>query len=150
MANFDLFWQHYPLKKGKGYARKCFAKVKVSDEVILKAINDQIKEKQYLRSQNRFVPEWKNPSTWINQECWSDECFLPQKAQTKRQFANSIDTLHRAYNILKNLCAEKFESYCQQVRLTPTDRECVLNRHHGIYTEDKARKIAGSMLREIS
>jgi len=24
-------------------------------------------------NQKTFIPEWKNPTTWLNGECWNDE-----------------------------------------------------------------------------
>ena len=134
MTDFDKFWSHYPLKKGKGYAKKCFEKARKNGlpetDVLIGAIEDQKREKAHLRSQNRFTPEWKNPSTWINQECWKDECILPKPA-IKRIKVHSIETLHRAYNILSNLGQEKFKSYCLQVGLSKDDQEAVWNKYQG-------------------
>ncbi len=35
-------------------------------------------QKQALRIAGKFVPEWKNLSTWINQRCWEDEQVSPE------------------------------------------------------------------------
>src|SRR5210317_1144916 len=107
MTDFDTFWAHYPLKKGKGAARKKFETLKKNKilpdiTTLIKAINDQHKEKTHLRNQNKFCPEWKHPSTWLNQECWGDVCIMPHQPRPIVK-TNSIGTLHRAYNILKNL-----------------------------------------------
>ena len=140
MSDFDLFWSHYPYKKGKIYAEKCFERAKKKGmppvDTLIDAIHNQIKEKSYLKSQNKFCPEWKNPSTWLNQGCWQDECVLPDRAKP-RQKTYTIDTIHRAYNILKNLGEDKFNSYCDQVGLSDQDREAILNKHKGLFDVSK-------------
>ena len=136
---FDSFYSHYPIKRGKGAARKKYESLKKkkilpSDEVLIKAIHEQKKEKSYLRSQNKFVPEWKYTSTWLNQECWDDECFLPKTpTPITRGPVNSLGNMTRAFNILCNLGSDKFESFCQQVRMSADDRERVLNKYSGRY-----------------
>tara|TARA_Y100000310_G_C20014261_1_gene504385 strand:+ start:51 stop:416 length:366 start_codon:yes stop_codon:yes gene_type:complete len=37
------------------------------------AIERQIAHKKKLKAAKRFVPEWKNFKTWINQSCWEEE-----------------------------------------------------------------------------
>jgi len=144
--SFDEFWSHYPNKKGKGAARKKFETLKKNKilpptEDLIEAIHSQIKERKHLRSQNRFVPEWKHPSTWLNQECWTDVCFAPEKAMDTRKFVHTTQTLHRAYNVLSNLGRDRFESFCEQVSLCPEDREAVLNKHSGKF--DAQRLVGG-------
>ena len=140
---FDLFYSHYPLKKGKGEARKKYEtlkkkKILPDDETLIKAIHNQMKEKQHLRNKNQFVPEWKYPSTWLNQECWDDECFLPSEpTPITRGPVNSLGNMTRAFNILCNLGSEKFESFCQQVSMSPADREAVINKHSGKFNVQK-------------
>ena len=36
-------------------------------------IEKQIRHKEKLKRLGRFVPEWKNLQTWINQRCWEEE-----------------------------------------------------------------------------
>ena len=64
---FDQFWRAYPNRKGKGAARKAFAKaIKLTTiERILAAIE------RYVATQDPNY--FKNPATWLNQECWDDE-----------------------------------------------------------------------------
>ena len=136
MNDFELFYSHYPLKKSKGAAKKKFESLQKTKQlpdvnVLIKSIQDQIKEKKHLQSQNRFVPEWKHPSTWLNQSCWSDVCILPQERLPQTRVSNSIDNLQRALNILSNMGKESFESFCRQTRLSDHDRECVLMAHNG-------------------
>jgi hypothetical protein len=139
---FDLFYSHYPLKKGKGAARKKYESLKKKkilpdDEILIKAIQDQQKEKSYLRSQNKFVAEWKHPATWLNQECWDDECFLPSTPTPIARPVNSLGNMTRAFNIISNLGQNAFESYCKQINMPPEDREAVINKYQGKYDIQK-------------
>jgi len=151
MTDFELFYSHYPLKKSKGAAKKKFESLHKSKQlpdvnVLIKSIQDQIKEKKHLQSQNRFVPEWKHPSTWLNQACWSDVCILPQEHRPQTRVSNSIDNLQRALNILSNMGNDKFESFCRQAHLSDHDRECVLFSYNG--GPRKVRELSKSMLKE--
>jgi phage replication O-like protein O len=76
--NFDLFWKNYPIKKNKKKAREIWCRLKKKNELpdidkVLKAIKDQIAEKQNLQDNGKFCPEWKHPTTWLNNGCWDDE-----------------------------------------------------------------------------
>jgi hypothetical protein len=45
-------------------------------KLLLPALKKEIEYKNNLRKAGKFVPEWKNLSTWINQKCWTQE-FQP-------------------------------------------------------------------------
>lgn len=80
---FDKWYQHYPLKVSKGAARKAFAKLNPSEELIglmIRAIHAQIQHREKMKLAQRFVPEWKYPATWIRAECWEDELPEVEKA----------------------------------------------------------------------
>lgn len=72
-ADFDAFWALYPRKKSKGEAKKAWAQLKPSREIIsaimaklplLAASHDWTKEG------GQYVP---NPATWLRAEGWEDE-----------------------------------------------------------------------------
>lgn len=72
-ADFDAFWDLYPKKKSKGEAKKAWAQLKPSREIIsaimaklplLAASHDWTKEG------GQYVP---NPATWLRAEGWEDE-----------------------------------------------------------------------------
>lgn len=72
-ADFDAFWALYPKKKSKGEAKKAWAQLKPSREIIsaimaklplLAASHDWTKEG------GQYVP---NPATWLRAEGWEDE-----------------------------------------------------------------------------
>ena len=72
-ADFDAFWALYPKKKSKGEAKKAWAQLKPSREIIsaimaklplLAASHDWTKEG------GQYIP---NPATWLRAEGWEDE-----------------------------------------------------------------------------
>jgi len=67
------FYSAYPLKKSKAQAFKSWKKLKPDLGVCLSAIQSQMIEKSFLKAEKKFCPEWKHPSTWLNQQCWEDE-----------------------------------------------------------------------------
>ena len=72
-VSFLSFWNEYPVKKGKGSAYKSWLKKKPDIENVLLAIKNQIDEKEKLKANQQFCPEWPHPTTWLNQERWDDE-----------------------------------------------------------------------------
>lgn len=69
-AAFDMFWDAYPKKVGKGAAWKAFVKVKVPVESLLSAIEQQKCSTQWTKENGQYIP---NPATWLNQGRWEDE-----------------------------------------------------------------------------
>lgn len=66
---FNKFWDKYDHKKSKTTALTAFKKsLKIeSFENILKGLD------QYINHRGANSKYWKNPTTWLNQECWNDE-----------------------------------------------------------------------------
>ena len=67
---FDLFWNTYPRKVGKGKAEEAWIKNKPNVEDVLKTLSWQKQSKQWFKENGAFIP---NPSTYINQKRWLDE-----------------------------------------------------------------------------
>ena len=70
---FEQFWEVYPRKVGKGAARKAFAKIKPSEELLKRmvvAIVAQTKSTAWTDEGGRYIP---SPSRWLNEERWEDE-----------------------------------------------------------------------------
>lgn len=91
-SNFDLFWTAYPKKVGKEAARKAFAKVKVSVDVLVSAIELQKRCEQWTKDSGQYIP---NPATWLNQGRWDDEPFAlpaeqPQEQKKPKQYRQEI------------------------------------------------------------
>lgn len=79
--DFIEFWKSYPNRIGKDAAWGAWQKRngdRPPVEQIIQAIKDQ-KEWRESARQGEFRPEWKNPSTWINQGCWNDETPKPER-----------------------------------------------------------------------
>jgi hypothetical protein len=69
---FDIFWNAYPKKIGKAYAKKCFEKLKPNAELVdrmVSAINEQKQTDSWKEAKGKYIP---NPSTWLNQQRWDD------------------------------------------------------------------------------
>jgi len=64
---FELFWDLYPRKIGKGAARKAWIKAltKTDPATVLSAVKSQP-----WPADVQFLP---HPATWLNQERWTDE-----------------------------------------------------------------------------
>lgn len=70
---FEQFWAAYPKRVSKGAARKAWAKLKPSEQLlqaILAGIGRAKTSAQWLRDDGRFVP---HPATWLNAEGWLDD-----------------------------------------------------------------------------
>lgn len=86
---FDRWYKHYPRRVGRGAARKSFEKLNPSEDLVeqmIRAVQKQEKMRREAKANKQFVPEWKNPSTWLNQECWTDDAptYEPEvQKQTK-------------------------------------------------------------------
>ena len=67
---FDLFWNTYPRKVGKGKAEEAWIKHKPNVDDVLKTLAWQKQSKQWFKNNGTFIP---NPTTYINQKRWLDE-----------------------------------------------------------------------------
>jgi hypothetical protein len=81
MSSFDAFWSVYPRRVGKGAARKSFEKaLKIaSADEIMSGLRRQLP--YYSTREHQFIP---HPSTWLNQERWSDDP-QPVRSNTGRR-----------------------------------------------------------------
>lgn len=73
-AAFDQFWAAYPRKESKGAARAAWTKaLKKTDAHTLVAA-----ALEYRQRRNGQEPQFtKQATTWLNQECWTDETPAP-------------------------------------------------------------------------
>lgn len=71
-SEFDVFWDAYPRKKNKEYARKAFAKaIKDTDiETILDALSKQKQSHDWQKANGQYIPY---PASWLNAHKWEDE-----------------------------------------------------------------------------
>jgi DNA-binding transcriptional MerR regulator len=87
---FDNFRKNYPgTKRGlktefENYKKKHKDWKEVLN-LLLIAVDDQIKVRELKRQKHEFVPEWKNLSTWINQRCWEEETEIKLIQETEEK-----------------------------------------------------------------
>ena len=72
LQEFDIFWEKYPMKKGKTDAERHWHRIKPVLSEVMAALELQKQEKEWLAQYKKFVSEWKHGSTWVNQKCWRD------------------------------------------------------------------------------
>ncbi len=100
--DFELFWEAYPKKKGKGAARKAFEnaiKKGVTVDVLIDAVNRQRCGTQWIKDNGQYIP---HPATWLNQERWEDEPDLtpadnPQYQQRPRYDPNAKNNVQAGF-----------------------------------------------------
>jgi len=80
-SQFESFWNLYDKKKSRPDAEKKFkaALSKDSFENIIAGLE------KYVMARSPDSQYWKNPSTWLNQECWKDDY---SQVTRPTQFAN--------------------------------------------------------------
>ena len=126
--NFEKFYSEYPVHTGKTPALEKWKK-KLKDgtlpelNILLEAIRRQ---NVWRENTTEFRPAWKNPASWLHQECWTDEMT--------------------SYGGTKNGNNRKFTS---EKPISRQDREQndEAERINREYREAKARKAAGEAVR---
>ena len=101
--DFDIFWEAYPLKKGKRDAEKHWKRYKPDLSEALAYLEKQKQERIWLKHNKRFVPEWKHGSTWVFNECWTDgydEDF--EKAEEIRDKLEQLKAISSKQKIVSN------------------------------------------------
>lgn len=82
---FESFWNAYDHKIGKGAAVRAFKKaIKAGlpePDTLVAIIGVQKAQRAKLKASGVFVPEWPNPTTWLNGERWTDEIKAPEREQ---------------------------------------------------------------------
>lgn len=74
---FEIFWDKYNKKTSKAETKKKFiiALKKVSFEKLMLGLD------KYIANRGDDSKYWKNPTTWLNQECWDDEYSIKTTSQ---------------------------------------------------------------------
>lgn len=105
---FDAFWSVYPEKVGKGAARKAFpvALSKAPLETLIAGVRRYIATKP--RDRN-----YCHPSTWLNEERWSDEPTAPpvRGSPAPRELDNLIDSLVNTMDFADANATTQIEGY---------------------------------------
>lgn len=94
--HFAIFWKNFPNKISKKKAQEIFEKLVKPDESlglkIVAAVEAQIKFRAWKKKRGDFVPEWKHPTTWLNQGCWEDEATIPANSPAGQQNQREIES----------------------------------------------------------
>ena len=90
-GDFDAFWSQYPKKVGKGAAKTAYSRAlkKVSHADIMAGLARYNPDPQYTC----------NPTTWLNQERWSDEhIHTAKQSDDAERIGRTSDAFEKAAN----------------------------------------------------
>ncbi|WP_133139686.1 hypothetical protein [Legionella genomosp. 1] len=96
---FDQFWSVYPVKRSQPQAQQAFLELNPSAELfqrMMNALQQQIAYHDQQIALKRWMPNWKNASNWIAQQCWNDE--LPTQHQKDEHHATHQKSYSAATN----------------------------------------------------
>lgn len=71
--SFEIFWNHYPRKVGKGDAKKVWSRIKAVRSLLpkmLELIEAQKKSEGWRKENGQFIPY---PARWLRGERWNDQ-----------------------------------------------------------------------------
>lgn len=77
---FDIFWNIYPKKVCKDAARAAYEKAAAPLEVLLNAVEEQKKSKQWNQDGGKYIP---NPAAWLEHRRWEDELPAVQSGEVR-------------------------------------------------------------------
>lgn len=116
-SNFDAWYAIYPNKGSRGEARRAYAKAEKNFDgapmeflkMCMHAVKAQIKFRQQQKAASVFVPNWKGPSPWLNQECWADPVALePERKVTIGAQCSKPNCIHPSMGPQFTLCEEHY------------------------------------------
>lgn len=73
LTSFEEFWKEYPNKKAKKKAEGIWKRIKPTEElfkVIMAGLSKAKQSAQWRKDGGQYIP---HPTTWLNQERWTDE-----------------------------------------------------------------------------
>ncbi|MGC1181936.1 hypothetical protein [Legionella sp.] len=99
LQGFDHFWRVYPEKKSRERAFEIFKQINPDEhllQIMLQALEQQIKAHKAKKAHSEWVPAWKFPANWLSQKCWEDEVKveLKQEIRNEKRRANTNKTAH--------------------------------------------------------
>lgn len=86
LSQFEKFWHAYPEKKSKSNAWTAFQRLNPDQELfdkMLQALETQIHHRETMQLNGAWVPFWKYPSNWLEQQCWEDEVTMDYLQETR-------------------------------------------------------------------
>lgn len=97
IQQFEQFWAAYPRRIGKGAARRSFERALrlATFEDIMTGLNRQ--SQYYASKEAQFIP---HPTTWLNQERWSDDPQPIANQNQRRTIADAANDFNARYRDL--------------------------------------------------
>lgn len=89
---FEAWWKEYPKKVGKGDARRSWGKIKPGkalQETMLKTLRAARESDQWKADGGKYIP---NPSTWLNQERWSDDVSTYTRRAVRQTAFHNVES----------------------------------------------------------
>ena len=108
-ATFEKFWQRYPKKRAKKPAYKAWCKLKLTRGLfteIMQALQQHKRSEQWQRDNGRFIPL---PTTWINQERWTDVLEVNHTGVSEKLEARACKKckfVYSKHSLIDGLCRE--------------------------------------------
>lgn len=81
--SFDEFWKEYPNKKAKPKAFESWKKISPDDSLfkeIMSGLGKAKNSQQWRKDNGQYIP---HPTTWLNQQRWTDEVEIKSKGSDK-------------------------------------------------------------------
>lgn len=118
---FDIFWNEYPRKVGKGQAKKIWSKIapdKALFEKIMSALRVVKNCQQWQTDRGQFIP---HPATWLNQERWDDEYGTADAEAPNNKASPKYGTKNLFKNFgERNYTPEELEAFAMNTMNTQT------------------------------
>jgi hypothetical protein len=86
LSRFEKFWHAYPEKKSKSNAWTAFQRLNPDQELfdkMLQALETQTHHRETMQLSGAWVPFWKYPSNWLEQQCWEVEVTMDYLQETR-------------------------------------------------------------------
>ncbi|WP_146740042.1 hypothetical protein [Legionella quinlivanii] len=114
---FEQFWSVYPVKRSMPQAQQAFVELNPSAELfqrMMNALQQQIAYHDQQIALKRWMPNWKNASNWITQQCWNDE--LPTQHQKDEHHAThqKPSSTTSGYDPLWATCRTRHETKAEE------------------------------------
>lgn len=114
---FEQFWSVYPVKRSQPQAQQAFLELNPSAELfqrMMNALQQQIAYHDQQIARKRWMPNWKNASNWIAQQCWNDE--LPTQHQKDEHHAThqKPSSTTSGYDPLWATCKSRHEAKAEE------------------------------------
>lgn len=90
LSQFEQFWNVYPERKSKSKALEAFQQVNPDQSLfskIMQGLQAQIDNRKALQMAGNWVPPWKYPTNWLEQQCWEDS-ITPIELKEKQDATN--------------------------------------------------------------